>query len=250
MRLPLVKINPTSRVAASLHILYMVLLPLLALSLVRSGFTNAAIVVVILSKWRMFAVKPRYWLANIRANSVDMIVGFASVVFMSQSDELTTTLIWAGLYSAWLILLKPRSSALMVSLQALVAQGVGLVAIFNNFSSWNPAILVLLAWVVCFCASKHLLVAFEDESNRSLSHLWAIFGAEISLVLGHWHIVYANAVPMVALVLSVIGYALALGYYLHKTRGLSRAFRQQLFIFSIMVIAIIVVFTEWQTETF
>lgn len=250
MRLPIVKINPTSRIAASLHILYMILLPLLALSLVRSGFTNAAIVVVILSKWRMLAVKPRYWLANIRANSVDMIVGFSSIIFMSQSDELLTTLIWAGLYSAWLILLKPRSSPLMVSLQALVAQGVGLVAVFNNFSSWNPAVLVLLTWVICFCASKHLLMAFEDESNRTLAHLWAVFGAEISLVLGHWHIVYSNSLPMNALVLSVIGYALALGYYLHKTKGLNRTFRQQLFIFSAIVIAIIVVFTEWQTETF
>ena len=250
MRLPQVRINPTSRIAASLHVLYMVLLPLIVLSLVRAEFTSGAVIVVVLSKWRMLAVKPRYWLANISANSVDMIVGFSVVVFMSQSSELLTAFIWAALYSLWLILIKPRSSSLMIALQALIAQGLGLVAIFNNFSTWNPVYLVLLAWVICFCAAKHLLVAFEDESNKPLAHLWAIFGAQMALILGHWHIVYSNTIPQIALVLSVIGYALALGYYLHKTRGLSKGLRQQLLVFSIIIIAIVIVFTEWQTETF
>jgi hypothetical protein len=250
MRLPQVRINPTSRVAATLHVIYMVLLPLLVLSLVRSGFTDAAIAVIILSKWRMFAVKPRYWLANIRANSVDMIVGFSVVIFMSQTSESTTTLLWAGLYSLWLIIIKPRSSSLMVSVQALLAQGLGLVAVFNNFSDWNPVYLIILAWLICFCAAKHLLLAFEDDMNRPLSHLWAIFAAELALIFGHWHIVYIESIPMIALVLSVVGYSLALGYYLEKTRGLSKGFRQQLIISSIIVICMVIIFTEWQTETF
>jgi len=93
-------------------------------------------------------------------------------------------------------------------------------------------------------------MAFEEELNRPLAHLWAIFAAEMALILSHWHIVYAGTIPQIALVLSVIGYALALGYYLHKTRGLNKGFRQQLFIFSLIVVAIIIVFTEWQSETF
>ena len=250
MRLPQVRINPTSRVAATLHVVYMVLLPLLVLSLVRSGFTGAALVVIVLSKWRMFAVKPRYWLANVRANSVDMIVGFSVVIFMSQSEVLMTSFIWSGIYSFWLIFIKPKSTPLMISVQALIAQGFGLVAVFNNFSTWNPVYLVLFAWVICFCASKHLLMAFEEELNRPLAHLWAIFSAEIALILSHWHIAYANTIPQIALVLSVIGYVLALGYYLQKTRGLSKSFRQQLLTFSMVIIAIIIVFTEWQSETF
>jgi hypothetical protein len=228
----------------------MVLLPLLVLSLVRSGFTAAAMAVVVMSKWRMLAVKPRYWLANIRANSVDMIVGFSIVAFMSQTSEFMTALIWAGIYSVWLIFIKPKSSSFMVSMQALIAQGVGLVAVFNNFSTWNPVYLVMLAWVICFCAAKHLLMAFEEELNRPLSHLWALFAAELTLILTHWHIVYANTIPQIALILSIIGYALALGYYLLKTRGLSNGLRQQLLVFSIIIIAIIIVFTEWQSETF
>ena len=250
MKLPQVRINPTSRIASSLHVLYMLLLPLLVLSLIRIEFVTAALLIIVLSKWRMFAVKPRYWMANIRANAVDMIVGFSVVAFMSQSSTIYTLLVWAALYSFWLILIKPQSSARMVSLQALLSQGLGLVAIFGNFSTWNPVYLVLLAWVICFSASRHLLIAFEDESNRSLAHLWAIFSAELALILGHWHIVYAGAIPQIALLLSVVGYALALGYYLHKTKGLSRGFRQQLIIFTLIIVAIIIVFSEWQSETF
>jgi heme/copper-type cytochrome/quinol oxidase subunit 4 len=108
----------------------------------------------------------------------------------------------------------------------------------------------MLAWVICFCAAKHLLMAFEEELNRPLSHLWALFAAELTLILTHWHIVYANTIPQIALILSIIGYALALGYYLLKTRGLSNGLRQQLLVFSIIIIAIIIVFTEWQSETF
>ena len=68
-----------------------------------------AVVVLLLSKWRMLAVKPRHWLANVRANLVDITVGLAVIAFMSGTGSLITQLIWAGLYSAWLILLKPRS---------------------------------------------------------------------------------------------------------------------------------------------
>jgi len=35
----------------------------------------AAFALVLLSKWRVFAVRPRYWFANLQANMVDVIVG-------------------------------------------------------------------------------------------------------------------------------------------------------------------------------
>ena len=33
-----------------------------------------ALGLVLLSKWRIFAVRSRYWIANIRANMIDLIV--------------------------------------------------------------------------------------------------------------------------------------------------------------------------------
>jgi hypothetical protein len=227
----------------------MILLPLLVLGLVRSDFTTGAVVIVILSKWRMLAVKPRYWMANIRANSVDIIVGLSVVTFMAHSNDLVTSLVWAGVYSFWLILVKPRSTPLWIALQALIAQGLGLVAAFNNFSTWHQVYLVMIAWLICFSAARHLLTSYDDGTERTLAHLWAIFAAELALILGKWHIVYLGAIPQVALVLSVIGYALGLGYYLHHAKdSFGPSLRRQLLGFTIAVLVMIVLFSNWQPE--
>lgn len=42
-----------------------------------------AVILVILSKWRVLAVQPRFWLPNIKANLVDIIVGVSTVVFLN-----------------------------------------------------------------------------------------------------------------------------------------------------------------------
>jgi hypothetical protein len=251
MRLPQLQINPTSRIASALHILYLLLLPLLVLGLVRSDFTSGAVLVVILSKWRMFAVKPRYWMANVRANSVDIIVGLSVISFMANSAELSTSLIWAATYAFWLVVIKPKSSPLWVGLQALIAQGVGLVATFNNFSTWHQVYLVVVAWLICFSAARHLFTTYDDGSNRPLAHLWAIFAAQMALILGKWHIVYLGVVPQVALLLSVIGYTLALGYYLHNAHSsLSAGVRKQLIVFSVAIVVLILLFSNWQPDAF
>ncbi len=61
--------------AAAVHILFTALLPLAAFVLVRLEFSWVAVLLVILSKWRMFAVKLRHWPANFRTNAVDIFVG-------------------------------------------------------------------------------------------------------------------------------------------------------------------------------
>jgi len=227
-----------------------VLLPLVVVGLVYGRFILIALVVIILSKWRMLAVKPRYWLANIRSNMVDIIVGFSVVSFMSGSRILSTILLWGGIYSFWLIVIKPRSSPLMVGAQAFIAQGLSLVALFSNHSHIHPVFLVAFTWLICFSASRHFLATFSDDANRSLSHIWGLFGAEMALILGHWHIVYSGAIPQIALVLSVIGYALAVGYYVHKTKGLSSGTRRQLIVFCVIVLVLVLLQPDWQAQTF
>jgi len=198
----------------------------------------------------MFAVKPRYWLANIRANMVDITVGFSVVAFLSGTGSLTARLVWVAVYVIWLTLLKPRSGSLSVGLQAFVALGLGLVALFGNHSEWNQVFLIVGTWVICFSAARHLLVAFEDNSNRVLSHVWAIFGAYMAMILGHWHIVYAGSIPQAALILSILGYALGLGYYIHKTKGLRSGIKTQLIIFCVATLTLIIVLSDWQSSTF
>src|SRR3954469_23496144 len=74
------------------HIFYLALnglLPILAYILVRIDFVAIAIFLIFLSKWRMFAVRPRYWVANLIANGVDIMVAVSLVVFMA-----STTGVW------------------------------------------------------------------------------------------------------------------------------------------------------------
>jgi hypothetical protein len=248
--LPKVQINPTSRVASVLHVAYLVMLPLIVLVLVRAKFVEAAFAIVVLSKWRMFAVRPRYWLANLRANMVDITVGLSVVVFMSHTTSIKYMLIWAAVYGIWLVFIKPSSSGSMVGVQAFVAQGLGLSALFNNYSTASQVFLVVFTWAVCFGAARHFLVSSEDVSNRPLSHLWAVFAAEMALILGHWSVVYGGFLPQVVLVLSAVGYGLGVGYYIHRTKGLSSGTRQQLIFGTIVVLVMVIVLTDWQSKTF
>src|SRR6266576_420682 len=100
------------------HVFYLALnisLPILAYILVRIDFVAVAIFLILLSKWRMFAVRPRYWVANIISNGVDIIVAVSLVVFMASTTVVWWQLIWTLLYGLWLVWLKPRYDVLSVS---------------------------------------------------------------------------------------------------------------------------------------
>src|SRR6266404_4884711 len=71
------------------HLFYVglnILLPILAYILVRIDFVGLAIVLVLLSKWRMFAVRPRYWIANLIQNGVDIMVATSLIIFMASTS--------------------------------------------------------------------------------------------------------------------------------------------------------------------
>jgi hypothetical protein len=87
---------------AVVHQLLILLLPLGLLALRKAEFIPLGLGLVLLAKWRTFAVKPRYWWANLRANSVDMMTGFAVVVFMHQTNSFGWWVLWAVAYTAWL----------------------------------------------------------------------------------------------------------------------------------------------------
>jgi len=233
-----------------LHALFVVMLPLIMIGASLIDATWLAAIAVVVSKWRMFAVRPRYWLANVRANLVDITVGIAAVSYMSQTDSVLTITIWGVLYGIWILVLKPMSKPAAMTLQALVAQALGLGALYTNHNEANTVILILLTWLICFGSSRHLLTTFEDSENRILTHFWALFAAQIALILTHWQIVYANSVPQIALVLTLIGYPLAVGYYLHKTRGLRAGIRSQMIVFVSIALVAVIVFSDWQYKGF
>ncbi|HRQ87109.1 MAG TPA: hypothetical protein PLY16_03280, partial [Candidatus Saccharibacteria bacterium] len=109
---------------------------------------------MLLSKWRTLAVRPRYWLANIRANLVDVIVGISIVAHlvaingapMLDSDKLIIMAITTILYIVWLLVIKPRSSRAFIAIQSGVAVLLGVSALFVVSAGWPVSIVVLLMW--------------------------------------------------------------------------------------------------------
>ncbi len=98
MRLIPRNLKPTSGFAYFLHLGLVSLLPIIVFILVLLNFVQLALSIVVLSKWRMFAVKPRFWASNIRANAVDLMVGLSIVIFMMHSGAWPIKLLWALLY--------------------------------------------------------------------------------------------------------------------------------------------------------
>src|SRR5687768_12692056 len=74
-----------------------------------------ALGLVFLSKWRVLAVRPRYWFANVQANLVDLIVSVSVVVLLyAASEAIVAQILLTALYIVWLLYIKPRSKRVFV----------------------------------------------------------------------------------------------------------------------------------------
>lgn len=248
MRQLLNKIKPKKGVAHVLHIGFNLLLATLVYIFVRIDIVPIAFLLVILSKWRMFAVKPRHWAANIRANGVDLMVGISVVIFMTNSGTQMWQLIWALLYVVWLTLIKPRSDVLSVSAQALIGQLAALTALFVAFGDVASVWLVLGVWTICYAAARHFLTSFDEPYARMFAHIWAYFSAALMWVLSHWLLFY-GPIAQLTILLGVIGFSLATLYYLDETDKLSTFYRRQILFIMLTVITIVILLADWQDKT-
>lgn len=248
MKQALSKIKPKKGVAHSLHLGFNIVLPALLYVFIRIDIVPLAMLIVIVSKWRMFAVKPRHWLANIRANGVDLMFGLAIVIFMANSDTQLWQLVWATTYGIWLIIIKPRSDVVSVSLQALIGQFVGLTALFLAFGETAGAFLVLGAWAIGYAAARHFLTSFDEPMSRLFANIWALTAGSLTWILSHWLLFY-GPIAQVTLLLSIIGFGLATLYYLDETDRLSVFYRRQILFIMFTIVTIIVLLADWQDKT-
>ena len=122
------KIKPKRGYAYVVYVALNLLLPILILLLVKTSFVYPALFVILLSKWRMFAVRPRFWWANIRTNAIDITFGLSMLVFMLSYTNDWIRLIFVVIWALWLIVLKPKVSVFAVSMQAFVGFVAGLMA--------------------------------------------------------------------------------------------------------------------------
>ncbi|HSW66646.1 MAG TPA: hypothetical protein VLI54_05915 [Bacillota bacterium] len=240
MRQLVAKIKPASGFSRLAHVSLNILLALLVLVLVRIDFVQLALAIILLSKWRMFVVRPRFWPANIRANAVDIIVGVSLLVFMVHSDTQWLQLLWAGVYVLWLLVIKPASGALMVSLQAMTGLLVGLTALFLGWGDGALYLLVLAASLLCYMAARHFFDSFDEPYAKLLSYLWGYFGGALVWVLCHWLLFY-GFIAQPTLLLVAVGYGLAALYYLDHYDRLSKIVRLEIMITTCTIIVAVVV---------
>ena len=150
-----------------------------------------AILVVLLSKWRVFAVRPRFWFANLVANMVDIIVGVSIVVLLTSAQGyMAAQIIITLLYIGWLLFIKPRSRRSYVAFQAAVAVFVGITALSIVSYAWDPFFFVAAIWVIGYAAARHVIGSYEEPHITLYSLITAFVFAEIGWIGFHWLMAY------------------------------------------------------------
>lgn len=186
-----------------------------------TGSIGFAVGLVVLSKWRVFAVRPRFWWANLRSNLVDFIVSISFVLHMYlvndasivDSRKLLLLGILTALYIGWLLYIKPRSKRTYVAIQAGAAVLLGTSALFAISYNWPVSVAVLAMWLIGYTAARHILSSYDAETHGLfLSLAWGVILAQLSWVAYHWTIAYSlpfiNSlyIPQVAIIASLISF--------------------------------------------
>lgn len=223
-------------------------LPIAALIFVKWDILTLAYGVVILSKWRMFAVRPRHWPANIRANAIDIIAGLSFVVFMAQAPSDAWRLLWLVVFEVWLLYVKPKSKIFWTTIQAALGQFMGLTALYLLWGRSSLVILVLVSGVICYMSARHFFSSFDEPLSSMLSHMWAYIAAAMTWVLGHW-LLYYGFLAQPVLLLSILSYGLGTLYYLENFDKLSTLVKREIILIMSAVIVVIVLFSSWGDKT-
>ncbi|MGH7239888.1 MAG: hypothetical protein ACREHG_07460 [Candidatus Saccharimonadales bacterium] len=244
VKLLLNRIKPTGGFSYILHLLLVLVLPVAVFVLISLGFVQLVISLIVLSKWRMFAVRPRFWAANIRANAVDLMVGLSIVVFMVHSGSIALKLVWTVAYAIWLLFIKTASSEFMITTQAFIGQLTALMALYLIWASGPVWGLTLLTGIFCFLAARHFLEAFDEPYARLISYIWGYFGAALAWLLSHWLLFY-HFISLPTLLLSCLGYGIAVLYYLDHRDKLNTVLKRQFVLGMFAVTLIILVFSDW-----
>ena len=234
-----------------LHVVFNLLLSIgsIALTVITGSFL-LGIILVLISKWRVFAVRPRYWLLNLKSSIVDFTVGvsFVLIAYCSGTTVLPVHFILAVLYASWLIFLKPRSSILAAKAQAIVAIFLGTTAVTLMTANADSVFMLLPCFVIGYGAARHVLVQSEDHDYTIITFIAGLLFAEIAWLCHSWLIVYKFSslgiiLPQLSIILSILAFAVNSVYESAvKNDGKAKAADVMMpVIFSILLIAIIVI---------
>ena len=242
----------TSAVSDLAYILLNIVLAVALLAIVLAVQSRLpAFLLVILSKWRILAVRPRFWFKNIQSNLVDLIVGLSVVVLLYASSGAVGVQVGiATFFAVWLLFIKPRSKRSYVAFQAGAATFLGVNALFMESYAWPAEIVVLIMWLIGYAASRHVLSHYKEADRTFLSMIWGLVMAQIGWLGYHWAFAYnlpglsgieLSQTAIIALVLAFLADRTYSSYY--HNEGIIRSSDVLLpTIFSVSVIAVILVF--------
>ena len=249
-------------VSSILHVILNILLGVGSILLTAiTGSFILGFLLVIVSKWRIFAVRPRYWLLNLKSSLVDLIIGFSFVLIAYCSGTALPSFfehpfhvhyILAALYTLWLIFIKPLSSSHGASAQSLIAVFFGTTAAVLLSATYDSSIIVLSSFFIGWAATRHVLVQSDDNNFTLVALACGLICAEIAWVFHSWLIVYTFGdtgiiIPQLSIILTVFAFAFARIYQsLIKNDGeLKKDEVLVPTIFSILIIfAIVVLFSN------
>ena len=201
-----------------------------------------AYLLVLLSKWRVLAVRPRFWLANIQGNTIDTLVGISAVtlIWLSQG-EMAVQILLTALYAAWLLMLKPRSTRRAMIIQAEVGQFAALTALFGIAYYFDSSLVVLACFAIGYITAWHALQSYEEPQTRLLAAIWGFVVAEFGWLAYQWTSAYTLAgdlmAPQVAIIASLSGYVTMRAYEYHTHGKLSWKRMRAQILFAAAVIA-------------
>ena len=203
-----------------LHIVFNLILGIGSIFLtLLTGSWVLGIILVLISKWRVFAVRPRYWFLNIKSSLVDLIVGssFVLCAYCSGTSILPVHIILAAGYSLWLIWLKPKSTTLATEMQSLFAVFIGSAAATLMAADADSIWMVLACFVIGFGSARHVLVQTDDHDYGLITLSAGLIAAEIAWLSHNWLIVYPFSgtgiiIPQLSIILTAAAFAFGVCY--------------------------------------
>ncbi len=214
-----------SILASTLHAFFYVAYAIVVLLLLIVFPTApwAALALVIVSKWRVVAVRPRYWWANILSNLPDTLFGLGIVTLMWVSGTLSLQILLTIVHIAWLVVLKPQHKRDMVMVQAGVSQFVALWALFTVGHVMPVVLVVVLTFVIGFSSARHALSAHDEVDRGLLALVWGFLMAQLGFMAWHWTIAYSITptlkVPQVAIIIAAVAMLAERGYAAWRDDG-------------------------------
>lgn len=180
---------------------------------VLSASPVLGLLLVLVSKWRVFAVRGRYLWLNIKSNLVDIIVGVSVVLitYYAGATFLPVDALLAIFYCVWLLFIKPISSEKATLAQSLIAVFLGMSAAATAAANLNAIVVVLVAFLVGYAASRHVLVQSSDRDFTLTTLVCGLVFAEVAWLCQSWAIIYTFGasgirIPQVAIILTIFAF--------------------------------------------